>query len=308
MNVSNMNAFQKNYERLNEAQKKAVDTIYGPVSVIAGPGTGKTQLLTLRIANILDKVDTTPDSILALTFTEAGVVAMRDRLRSFIGSDAYRVTIATFHGFCNDLILEHPEKFQFARDLIMLEDLEKNRLVGKLYLDGTWKHLYNRHNPEIHLGATIRIVSTLKREGISPEDLEKRIDKAISELDDDPDLHYSRKYKDKMPGDRKPKYEEAKERLLGQKELAEVYRQYEKTLKEKGYYDYDDMIRMVVEKMDTDPNFLAMLQEQYQFVMVDEYQDTNGLQNTIVTKLLEHTDQPNILVVGDDEQSIYRFQ
>ena len=159
-----MSTFQTAYERLNPGQKQAVDTIYGPVSVIAGPGTGKTQLLTLRIANILDKVDTTPDSILSLTVTEAGVIALRERLRSFIGSDAYKVTISTFHGFCNDLILEYPEKFQFARDLQMLDDLAKNRLVGKIYLEGEWKHLYNRHDPEMYLGATISIVSTLKRE------------------------------------------------------------------------------------------------------------------------------------------------
>lgn len=191
--------YEQAYEQLNEKQRLAVDTIYGAVSVIAGPGTGKTQLLTLRIANILDKVDTHPDNILALTFTEAGVSAMRDRLRSFIGGDAYKVNIATFHGFCNDLILEHAEIFQFAKNLSMLEDLEKNKTIGKIYLDGDWEYLYLRHDPEFYVGSTISIVSNLKREGISPDDFEKRIYKALGELDTDPELHYQKKYRDKQP-------------------------------------------------------------------------------------------------------------
>ncbi|MBF05519.1 hypothetical protein CL644_02320 [bacterium] len=100
--------FNRSYAMLNKEQRKAVDTIEGPVMVIAGPGTGKTQILTLRIAHILKQTDTDPSSILALTFTEAGVAAMRKRLVSMIGSDAYRVAIHTFHGFCNMTIQRFP--------------------------------------------------------------------------------------------------------------------------------------------------------------------------------------------------------
>ena len=96
--------FNKAYKKLNQSQKKAVDTIEGPVMVVAGPGTGKTKVLTLRIANILKGTDTSPENILALTFTESGVYSMRKNLSEIIGSDAYRVTIATFHGFCNEII------------------------------------------------------------------------------------------------------------------------------------------------------------------------------------------------------------
>ncbi len=92
-------AFTAAYERLNEGQKRAVDTIEGPVVVMAGPGTGKTQVLTLRIANILKTTDIPPDAILALTYTNSGVSAMRERLKHFIGQDAYRVNIHTFHGY-----------------------------------------------------------------------------------------------------------------------------------------------------------------------------------------------------------------
>ncbi len=103
--------YQTLYRRLNPAQREAVDTVEGPVMVIAGPGTGKTQILTLRIANILRQTDTAPANILALTFTESGVVAMRRRLAEIIGSRAYGIIINTFHGFCNEIIKNYPEDF-----------------------------------------------------------------------------------------------------------------------------------------------------------------------------------------------------
>ena len=103
--------FDKYYKLLNKEQKEAVDAIEGPVMVIAGPGTGKTQILTLRIANILAQTDTQADSILALTFTESAAANMRRRLVSLIGSAGYYVNISTFHGFCNSLIQDHSEHF-----------------------------------------------------------------------------------------------------------------------------------------------------------------------------------------------------
>src|SRR3989344_7616346 len=94
--------FKRQYDQLNPEQKAAVDTIEGPVMVIAGPGTGKTQILSLRIANILRKTDADPSSILALTFTDSAAYSMRLRLQKIIGSHAYRTNIFTFHGFCNE--------------------------------------------------------------------------------------------------------------------------------------------------------------------------------------------------------------
>ncbi len=95
--------FTEEYNRLNENQRKAVDQVDGPVMVIAGPGTGKTQILAARIGRILLDTDTHPSSILCLTYTDAGVIAMRRRLLEFIGADAYKVNIYTFHAFCNDV-------------------------------------------------------------------------------------------------------------------------------------------------------------------------------------------------------------
>jgi DNA helicase-2/ATP-dependent DNA helicase PcrA len=104
-------AFKEAYDSLNAAQKEAVDTIEGPVMVIAGPGTGKTQILTLRIAKILLETQMDPSNILALTFTDAGVKAMRERLHRYIGAAAYQVAIYTFHGFAERLIREYPDAY-----------------------------------------------------------------------------------------------------------------------------------------------------------------------------------------------------
>src|SRR6476660_4216544 len=104
--------FHEEYSRLNEKQRLAVDTIEGPVMVIAGPGTGKTQILASRIGKILLETDSLPKNILCLTYTDAGVIAMRRRLLSFIGPDAYSVNIHTFHAFCNEIIQENLSRFE----------------------------------------------------------------------------------------------------------------------------------------------------------------------------------------------------
>ena len=104
------NNFKKLYQQLNKEQKKAVDLIYGPVMVLAGPGSGKTQVLAMRIANILTKTDVAAKNILCLTFTNSGVRAMRERLVSIMGVDGYKVNIHTFHSFCNEIITFYPER------------------------------------------------------------------------------------------------------------------------------------------------------------------------------------------------------
>lgn len=304
-----MNSFESAYSRLNKAQKQAVDTLYWPVVVIAWPGTGKTQLLTLRIANILSKTDVSPNNILALTYTEAGSFAMRDRLRSFIGTDALRVNIETFHGFCKWLIdEEYPEKFVRSPGMKMLEELDARRMVAKILLEWEFTYLKPRHDPELYMGDVIRIVGQLKREGISPEFFRNKIDEALAELPNNPELHYQKDSKWGKKWERKADYADAEQRLQRQRELTYVYRKYEDTLITESRYDYDDMILMVREKLREDAHFLALIREQYQFILVDEFQDTNGLQASIVDLIMRDQEQPNILVVGDDEQSIYRFQ
>ncbi|TAE66938.1 MAG: ATP-dependent helicase, partial [Bacteroidetes bacterium] len=119
-----LQVFQQVYQNLNEQQKLAVDTIDGPVLVIAGPGTGKTQILGARIGKILLETDAQPANILCLTYTDAGVVAMRKRLMKFIGTDAYKIPIHTFHSFCNEVIQQQKDALQ-KQNLEPITELEQ---------------------------------------------------------------------------------------------------------------------------------------------------------------------------------------
>ncbi len=159
--------FQKAYSSLNQNQKKAVDTLDGPVMVMAGPGTGKTQVLTVRIANILAKTDSDPGSILALTFTESAAKEMRQRLIGLIGKDGYYVRITTFHAFCNDIIIENPERFSRPAGMTAATELTKIEIITRLLDELDLLFLKPLNNPTLYLHDIIGAISDLKREGIS---------------------------------------------------------------------------------------------------------------------------------------------
>jgi DNA helicase-2/ATP-dependent DNA helicase PcrA len=142
------NKFREEYERLNEKQRLAVDTIEGPVMVIAGPGTGKTQILASRVGKILLETDTSPENILCLTYTDAGVVAMRKRLLQFIGSDAYKVHLYTFHAFCNDVIQENLSLFEKTA-LDPISDLERIELFKELIDSFPKNHPLKRYRGDV---------------------------------------------------------------------------------------------------------------------------------------------------------------
>ncbi|MFA6529138.1 MAG: UvrD-helicase domain-containing protein, partial [Candidatus Gracilibacteria bacterium] len=155
--------------QLNSAQKQAVTEIEGPVLVVAGPGTGKTQVLTKRIAEILNKTQIGPENILALTFTESGVVAMRERLRELIGQTAYYVDICTFHSFCNEIIKKWPDKFSFAKELESVTDVEKAQIMKSIIDSLTLKKLRPFGDKYKYLKPALQTISNLKRENVSLE-------------------------------------------------------------------------------------------------------------------------------------------
>ena len=158
--------FQKIYNDLNEQQQLAVNTIEGPVMVIAGPGTGKTQILGARIGKILLDTDTQPENILCLTYTDAGAVAMRKRLLSFIGPDAYKVNIYTFHAFCNDIIQENLSLFE-KTVLDPISDLEKVDLFKQLIDTFPKNHPLKRYRGDVYfeIKNLQQLFSSMKREG-----------------------------------------------------------------------------------------------------------------------------------------------
>src|SRR6185369_17849238 len=141
--------FIEEYEQLNEKQRLAVDTIEGPVMVIAGPGTGKTQILASRIGRILLDTDIYPNNILCLTYTDAGAVAMRKRLLSFIGPDAYKVNLYTFHAFCHDIIQENLSLFEKTA-LDPISDLEKTELFKQLIDAFPKNHALKRYRGDVY--------------------------------------------------------------------------------------------------------------------------------------------------------------
>src|SRR4030095_7680282 len=164
-------------------QKTAYEILEGPVMVIAGPGTGKTQILASRVGKILLETDALPDNILCLTYTDAGVVAMRKRLLGFIGPDAYKVNIYTFHAFCNDVIQENLGLFEKTA-LDPVSDLERIDLFKKL-IDGFPKnHPLKRYRGDVYfeINNLQNLFSTMKREGWTPGFINSKIDAYITSL------------------------------------------------------------------------------------------------------------------------------
>ncbi len=299
-----MTAFREAYTRLNQAQKEAVDTIEGPVMVIAGPGTGKTQVLTLRIANILLKTQMQPENILALTFTDSGAKAMRERLRQYIGSAAYRVPIFTFHGFAQRLISEYPDAFPRIIGGRAATDIEKVDLIELILETPELKLLRPLGDPHYYVPQLLRMISTLKQEYVSPDNLAVIIEQQLVTLNGIEKIHQKGAHKGKVRGE----YSEFEKSITKNQELLFVYRRYEQLLQDKRLYDFDDMIIETVHALTTSTDLLADLQETYQYVLADEHQDVNGAQNKILETLCNFHDSPNIFVVGDEKQAIYRFQ
>jgi DNA helicase-2/ATP-dependent DNA helicase PcrA len=302
--------FREEYEKLNEKQRLAVDTIEGPVMVIAGPGTGKTQILASRIGKILLETDTLPQNILCLTYTDAGVVAMRKRLLHFIGPDAYKVNIYTFHAFCNDVIQENLWLFE-KNSLDLVSDLEKVQLFKELIDSFPKNHPLKRYRGDVYYEVTNlqQLFSNMKREGWTPAFINQKIDEYLADLPNRDEFIYKRKFKEFKPGDlKKERIEEEKEKMERLRAAVSEFDRFQELMRKKNRYDFDDMINWVIKAFEETKNLLAGYQERFQYILVDEYQDTSGTQNRLVELLISYWDKPNVFVVGDDDQSIYRFQ
>lgn len=294
------------YSKLNENQKKAVTTIDGPVLILAGPGTGKTTVLSYRIAEILQKTDTKPESILAVTFTEAGVSAMRKKLTELIGKTAYDVSIETIHSFCNRVILDYNDHFPHLIEYIPLTDLERIEIFNNIFEDNHFKELSSVNRPFNMYGNIVSNITSTKREYITTEQFQKGIEIEKTKLDS------MEKFKSRGPEKGKgirDDYARQQKLIRRMEEFLKILDLYQTELKNRKRYDYDDMICEVINALKNDAELRSALQEKYQYLIVDEYQDTNDAQNTLLFLLAEYWGQEaNIFVVGDDDQAIYRFQ
>jgi len=368
--------FDITYNKLNKKQKEAVDTIDGPVMVVAGPGSGKTQILSLRVANILRKTDIPAHGILCLTFTEAGAINMLNRLKTMIDIEAYKVNIFTFHAFGTNIISRYPEYFFNHANLSPADELVQREIMTEILESLNHKNPFSSfHSNEgyVFLKDILSRISQIKKAGITPSEYSliinnnkiilEQINSSLSEIFKDRlstkifpkiekiikewgkidvsffpsdyfkpiSLHIISSLKKALEesisenkttsiGEWKKKYTtgtnenislksfESQEKL---ENLGFIYKEYKDKLFEKGYFDYDDMILEVIEAVKKNENLKAELQEQFLYIMVDEFQDTNDAQIRLIRLLsdnLVNEKKPNIMVVGDDDQAIYRFQ
>lgn len=304
--------FRREYKKLNKAQREAVEAIDGPVMVVAGPGTGKTKILTYRIANILAKTDTAPESILALTYTTAGVISMREKLLEIIGDRAYRVNIFTFHAFCEHIIKEFSFYFEKLEGFRVIGDLDRVEIIESIIKKNKFEHLVSFHDEFSFLNKITDGILAIKKEGLSPEEFTKKLPLWKKDLLANEDIYYKKDYGEYKKGAIKPAEEEKiNKKIEKAKELAEIFSLYQGELKKRGLYDFSDMILYVKEELTKNKDFKADVQEKYQYILVDEHQDTNEGQNTLIELLTDapHLNgKPNIFTVGDEKQSIYRFQ
>ena len=365
--------FQEAYKQLNPAQKQAVDAVEGPVLVVAGPGTGKTQLLSVRVANILQQTDTDASSILCLTFTNKAAVNMRERLYQLIGPASRNVAVRTFHSFAADIMNQYPDYFWQGARLSMAPDAVQDEIIQTILarlplsnpLASTFAGSFTALN-DVKEGLKLA-----KEAGLTPEDLRQVVQANLAYLAKlepalvdrlSPSLSFKKlpalqaaiaklppqPVKDSqllLPLDIVIKESLAlaieqdqalgktthtgkwKQRWLqtvaGTKGMfaerkrndwwlavAAVYEQYRDLLHKRGFYDYSDMLIEVLEQLPAHLDMLADLQERFLYVLIDEFQDTNAAQLRLARLVADHfaaNNRPNLMAVGDDDQSIFAF-
>ncbi len=316
--------FEEIFAQLNSKQREAVETIEGPVLVIAGPGTGKTHILSARVGQILKQTDASPYNILCLTFTDAGVRAMRERLQSIMGAEANAVHIFTFHGFCNKVIQENIGLFG-KNELSLIDDLERRQLIRELLADLSDQKLamskqknqeaahssqLTAYSPYFYEKQINHLFALMKKEAWTSDYIVHQIDIYLASIPLSGAYIYKTTKKGVYSkGDIKTAELEAeRERMLKLREAAKLYDTFEKLMRDNQYYDFDDMVTWVINAFQKHNYLLRHYQEQYLYMLVDEFQDTNGAQNKMLSQLIDFWESPNIFIVGDDDQAIYEFQ
>lgn len=302
-------AFLEAYGKLNTRQKEAVDTVEGPVLVIAGPGTGKTHILTLRIANILNvTTDTNPENILVLTFTDSAARTVRKRLGALIGEEtSHKVGAFTFHSFAEFLMKEYPEAFPDYTDRRLMGDVEDILLWREILESREVKRLATPKAPYHYLKDLKHLEDELTRERISLSDYRAWLDAEAKRIESDDAFRYKRAGERHAVGDLNPtgqKRLSSLEKGYEAIELIEAYRELKET---RGLYGYTDMLRIAVDTLSDDESLKSDLQERYQYVLADEHQDANALQHALLDALA-YDDYPNLFIVGDEKQAIFGFQ
>lgn len=301
-------AFLAVYGRLNEGQKKAVDTVEGPVLVIAGPGTGKTHILTLRIANILKQTDASPESILVLTFTDSAARTVSKRLQGLIGEEAARkVGVFTFHSFAGEILRRYPEAFPEYADQRLMGEVEQVLLWRSVLENAGETKLRSAKSPFHYLKDLLWLEDTLTRECVSIDAYHAWLTAEEQGLRNDPKLVYARGGKNGEAGDLNAAGMKRLERIEKGRDAARLVEAYRALKRELGVYGYTDVLRIVTDALKDDEALRADLQEKYQYVLADEHQDANALQHALLDALA-FDEHPNLFIVGDEKQAVFGFQ
>lgn len=273
--------FEEVYQQLNPNQKIAVDTTEGTVMVVAGPGTGKTQVLGARIASILKRTDVNPENILCLTFTEAATTALRKRLNQFMGAESYKVSVYTYHGFCNTVIQENRDLFGI-QDLDPVSELEVREVMREIVNELPHDSKIKRYVGDVYydIRDLLKVFGLMKKDNLTSAALVKKVDDKLQDMLTDEAYLFKTNSRGNKKGDLNPRlYNKDKTPLEKLREAALLLDVYDAKLRERKRYDFNDMIAWVLEALHTNEDLLLHYQEQYQYFLVDEYQDTNGAQN-----------------------------
>lgn len=253
------------YDTLNEPQREAVYYTEGPLLILAGAGSGKTRVLTHRIAYLIEEKGVNPWNILAITFTNKAAGEMRERVDRLVGFGSESIWVSTFHSMCVRILRRHISLLGYDTNFTIYDADDQKTLmkdVCKLLQIDT--KIYKER-------ALLAAVSHAKNELVTPEE-----------------------FRLNAGGD------------FNQRKIAEVYEEYEKQLKANNALDFDDLLIKTVQLFQTQADVLEYYQERFRYIMVDEYQDTNTVQFELVRLLASK--YRNLCVVGDDDQSIYKFR
>jgi DNA helicase-2/ATP-dependent DNA helicase PcrA len=296
--------FKQGYESLNPNQKQAVDTINGPLCVLANAGSGKSTVVALRCCNILQKTDMKPSNILALTFSNAGVDSMKKKLKALMGEAADQVKVSTFHSFAHEIIIDNNAPgtknntsiLTSGQRFMILEKLLANPKTAGTFYDikpASAKKLHSLHS----------IFSLFKKECITNEDIISYTNQCLESI-----LPYEEGYLLKKGGLNAEGKKLAKKIEDFSKSIMPLYNEYQNILEEKGKIEFQDMLNDAVYILESKDALRQTLQERYQYIMVDEFQDCNKIMVALLGLLIKDVESPNLCIVGDELQTIYRFQ
>ena len=296
---------------LNDKQQECMHT-EGKYLVIAGPGTGKTTTLTYRIESILKK-GIPAEKILCLTFTDTGANEMKLKLEKKLDKLSSGVNIYTYHGFCYDLIENNKEDFEIPDNFKVITPSISRALIKECIEQINPKaYRTDRNDPYFYIDIILNGILEIKKNRLKKDEYFNNLK---NNLDWEPKLNSLYEEKDEKIKNGKnlspsflDKISNEEKRIAKARELWDFYELYSEKMIKNSYVDFDDMINQVLEKFESHPNFLEKVANQYEYILVDEYQDTNKSQNEIIFSLCKALKSQNIFVVGDDDQIIYTFQ